>query len=192
MTPLVFATHNAHKAKEIGQMITHQFSIQTLDDIGCVEDIEEYGTTLTENASIKSTYVYKKYKQNCFADDTGLVVPALNGNPGVKSARYAGDAKDDNANMSLLLSNLLNIENRYAYFHTVISLWLNNQEYFFEGKLEGTIGFEKKGSNGFGYDPIFIPLSHTETLAQLTSEEKNRISHRGKAIAQLVLFLNRY
>lgn len=192
MIPLVFATHNKHKAKEIGQMLHQQFNIQTLDEISCTEDIEEYGETLTENASIKSTYVYKKYHQNCFADDTGLIVPALNGSPGVKSARYAGSAKNDDANMDLLLTNLSNIENRYAYFHTVISLWLNEKEYFFEGVLEGTIGFDKKGTNGFGYDPIFIPLSHTKTLAELTSDEKNTISHRGKAIEKLITFLTRY
>lgn len=186
---LIFATNNANKALEIQHLIGNNYIIQTLKDIGCTEDIEETGLTLKENASIKSHYVANHFNVSCFADDTGLVVDALNGKPGVFSARYAGAQKNDNDNMQLLLQNLEGKENRSARFLTVISLLLNETEYFFEGELRGTIITEKRGTNGFGYDPVFMPDGYNNTLAELSLAEKNRISHRAKAFNKLRAFL---
>jgi len=186
---LIFATNNIHKAKEIQQLIGVSFTIKTLHEIGCDDDIVENGKTLKENASIKSNFVFEKYKLNCFADDTGLIVDALNGEPGVYSARYAGEQKNADDNMNLLLKNLKNKAIRKASFVTVISLKINKKEYFFEGELKGEIGFDKKGEKGFGYDPIFIPEGYANTLAELSLEEKNKISHRAIAFNQLRDFL---
>ena len=186
---LIFATNNIHKAKEIQQLIGDSFTIKTLHEIGCDDDIVENGKTLKENASIKSNFVFEKYKLNCFADDTGLIVDALNGEPGVYSARYAGEQKNADDNMNLLLKNLKNKAIRKASFVTVISLKINKKEYFFEGELKGEIGFDKKGEKGFGYDPIFIPEGYANTLAELSLEEKNKISHRAIAFNKLRDFL---
>jgi XTP/dITP diphosphohydrolase len=185
----VFATHNANKASEIQKIVGEQHLIKTLTDIGCNEEIPETGDTLEANASIKSAYVNTQYHLNCFADDTGLEVEALNGEPGVYSARYAGDQKKDAANIELLLQNLKNVENRTAQFRTVISLIMDGKEYLFEGILKGTITYECIGNNGFGYDPIFKPLNSDITLAQMSMEEKNKISHRAKAVSKLIAFL---
>lgn len=187
---LVFATHNKHKAAEINQLLGSSFIIKTLPEIGCTEDIDETGSTLQENASLKSLFIARQYKVNCFADDTGLMVRHLNGEPGVYSARYAGKQKLDADNMDLLLTNLKGVTDRSAYFETCISLRLNGQEYLFRGILNGHITTEKKGTNGFGYDPIFVPEGMRKTLAELTSEEKNNISHRAIATSKLIAFLN--
>jgi XTP/dITP diphosphohydrolase len=186
---LIFATNNKNKAIEIQHLVGDAYSIQTLKDIGCVEDIDENGTTLQENASIKSRYVVDHYHTDCFADDTGLLVESLGGAPGVYSARYAGSQRSDDDNMSLLMKNLEGKESRDARFTTVISLILDKKEYLFEGELRGKIGVEKRGTNGFGYDPIFIPEGYTQTLAELSLTEKNAISHRAKAFLQLREFL---
>lgn len=187
---LVFATNNPNKAKEIQHLIGDMYTIKTLSEIGCDEDIVEDGRTLHENALLKSRFVSKKFLTDCFADDTGLLVEVLNGEPGVYSARYAGEQKNADDNMDLLLKNLSGISNRNASFITVISLIYNGQEYFFEGELKGKIATEKKGSNGFGYDPVFIPNGSNKTLAEFTLEEKNRISHRALAFNKLCDFLN--
>lgn len=189
---LIFATNNDNKAKEIQHLIGNSYTIKILKDIGCTEDIEETGKTLHENASIKSNYVTNHFKINCFADDTGLLVDALNGAPGVYSARYAGEQKNADDNMNLLLKNLLMIENRTAKFVTVISLIIDGEEFFFEGELKGKITTEKRGRNGFGYDPIFVPDSYTKTLAELSLNEKNIISHRAIAFNKLREFLSKY
>ena len=189
---LIFATNNDNKAKEIQHLIGNSYTIKILKDIGCTEDIEETGKTLHENASIKSNYVTNHFKINCFADDTGLLVDALNGAPGVYSARYAGEQKNADDNMNLLLKNLLMIENRTAKFVTVISLIIDGEDFFFEGELKGKITTEKRGRNGFGYDPIFVPDSYTKTLAELSLNEKNIISHRAIAFNKLREFLSKY
>jgi XTP/dITP diphosphohydrolase len=185
---LIFASHNANKAKEIEKKLDSTLSIRTLGELGLHEDITENGLTLTDNAQIKARYVFEKTERNCFADDTGLEVAALGGEPGVHSARYAGDERSDDKNMQLLLNRLEGNLNRRARFVTVICLIWNGGEFLFEGVLDGEIGFEKAGTNGFGYDPLFVPAGYTITLAQMSLEEKNKISHRAKAIEKLKLF----
>ncbi|MEI6596076.1 MAG: RdgB/HAM1 family non-canonical purine NTP pyrophosphatase [Bacteroidota bacterium] len=186
---LIFATNNINKAKELQHLVGDSVTIKTLIEIGCLEEIVENGKTLTENASIKSNYVFNHFNMNCFADDTGLLVESLNGEPGIYSARYAGEQKDAGDNMDLLLKNLSNIKNRRASFMTVISLKINDKEYFFEGELKGEIALEKSGNGGFGYDPIFIPEGYSKSLAELSLDEKNKISHRAKAFNKLKDFL---
>jgi XTP/dITP diphosphohydrolase len=186
---LVFATHNKNKANEIQQLLGEAYEIRTLTDIGCYDEIEETGLTLAENATIKSNFVFNKYGLSCFADDTGLEVSALHGAPGVFSARYAGLQKSDNDNLNLLLKNLEGNSNREARFKTIISCFLDGKETFFEGILEGQIVSEKVGENGFGYDPIFKPNNYNITLAQMTIDEKNKISHRAKATLKFIEFL---
>ena len=186
---ICFATHNSNKLKEV-QEILKQFEIFGLDDIGCKEEIPETGSTLVENSKIKAEYVWQTYKISCFADDTGLEVDALNGAPGVYSARYAGDQKNNSANIELLLKNLKSETIRSARFKTVITLILNGEVHLFEGVVEGNITDELKGNEGFGYDPVFIPDGYDRTFAEMSSDEKNAISHRGRAIAKLVDFLN--
>jgi len=186
---LIFATNNSNKCTEIQAIVGHSFFIKSLAEIGCTDDIIENGKTIKENASIKSHFIYNKYKLNCFADDTGLIVESLNGEPGVKSARYAGEQKNNNDNIQLLLQNLAPKQNKNAYFHTVISLINNGIEYIFEGKLEGEIIQEKRGYNGFGYDPIFIPNGFSKTLAEISMGEKNTISHRAIAFNKLKDYL---
>lgn len=188
-TILVFATHNAHKAQEIQQLVGSQYLIKTLTDIGCMDDIAETGNTLTENAQIKSRFVYEKFGLDCFADDTGLEVDILSGSPGVYSARYAGPQRSDQDNMRLLLKNLEGKSDRKAQFRTVISLIMSGNEMLFEGVLRGVINTTPTGDNGFGYDPIFEPEGTTLTLAQISLEEKNKISHRARAMQQLITYL---
>ena len=187
----VFATNNKHKLEEIKDILGKDFEIVSLDEIGCHEDIPETGLTLEENARQKSSYVVEHYGQNCFADDTGLEVDALNGEPGVHSARYAeGTDHDSEANMRKLLSKMANVKDRTARFRTVISLIINGVEHQFEGRVEGRIATEKHGTEGFGYDPIFIPEGYDKSFAELGEEVKNQISHRARAVKKLAEYLS--
>lgn len=191
MKDLVLATNNPHKVDEIKSKLGNSLSIKTLNELGVYDDIPETAGTLQGNASQKAHFLYDKFGCNCFADDTGLEVEALNGEPGVYSARYAGVDKDSEANMQKLLKNLSGKENRNAHFRTVISLIWEGEEHFFEGIVEGTILTEKHGSEGFGYDPIFQPNGYSKSFAELSMDEKNAISHRGKAVEKLLQFLNK-
>ncbi|VAW28232.1 Nucleoside 5-triphosphatase RdgB (dHAPTP, dITP, XTP-specific) [hydrothermal vent metagenome] len=187
---LCFATNNAHKLSELRQLVGNSIQIKSLQNIGCFADIPETGNTLQANSLLKAVYVKGNYNFNCFADDTGLEVDALNGAPGVYSARYAGEPSNPENNMQLLLQNLKGEGNRAARFKTVITLLLDgNAPLFFEGVCEGKIASDKSGNEGFGYDPIFIPNGFSCTFAEMTAEEKNRISHRGKAVGKLVNYL---
>lgn len=190
MQQLVFATNNRHKLDEVSAKLNGAIHLLTLHDIGCFDDIEETGTTFKANASIKSHYVYAEYKLNCFGDDSGLEIDALNGEPGVYSARYAGTHGNHAANINKVLDNLKGETNRNARFRTVISLIWNGEEHFFEGVVEGTIRQGLSGNGGFGYDPIFEPEGYDITFAEMSMEEKNVISHRAKAMEQLIAFLN--
>ena len=183
---IVFATNNLHKLTEIREIIGDKFKILSLSEIGCNEDIPETASTLEGNAEIKARYVKEHYGYDCFADDTGLEVEALNGAPGVLSARYAGEAHDSQANMDLLLKNMRCEENRNARFRTVIALLVNDELTLIDGIVEGEIMLEREGEGGFGYDPIFKPIESEFTFAQMSSEEKNKISHRGRATAKLI------
>ena len=189
MQQLVFATNNQHKLEEVSAKVQGRFQLLSLDDIGCYDDIEEVGQTFKDNASIKSHHVHNKYKLNCFADDSGLEIDGLNGDPGVHSARYSGKHGDHSANMDKVLAKLGASENRKARFRTVISLIWGNEEHFFEGTVEGTIRHERSGAAGFGYDPIFQPDGYDITFAEMSIDEKNAISHRAKAVDQLIGFL---
>lgn len=191
MQQLVFATNNRHKLDEVSAKLNGAIQLLTLHDIGCYDDIEETGTTFKANASIKSHHVYTEYKLNCFGDDSGLEIDALNGEPGVYSARYAGTHGNHTANISKVLDNLKDETNRKARFRTVISLIWNGEEHFFEGTVEGTIREELSGNGGFGYDPIFEPEGYEITFAEMSMEQKNAISHRAKAMEQLIAFLNK-
>jgi XTP/dITP diphosphohydrolase len=190
MQQLVFATNNRHKLDEVSAKLNGAIQLLTLHDIGCYDDIEETGTTFKANASIKSHHVYAEYKLNCFGDDSGLEIDALNGEPGVYSARYAGTHGNHAANISKVLDNLKDKTNRKARFRTVISLIWNGDEHFFEGTVEGNIRQELSGNGGFGYDPIFEPEGYDITFAEMSMEQKNAISHRAKAMEQLIAFLN--
>jgi XTP/dITP diphosphohydrolase len=187
---LVFATNNLHKLKEVQEMLSNSIEVLSLKDIGCSEDIEETESTLEGNAKLKADYITKKYGFDCFADDTGLEVQALDGEPGVYSARYAGEHGNAEKNMEKLLVELQNKSNRKAKFRTIIALNLTNRQYLFEGICEGEILNKKTGVKGFGYDPIFKPSNALCSFAEMNSEEKNIISHRGIAIQKLVKFLN--
>jgi len=187
---LVFATNNLHKLKEVQEMLSNSIEVLSLKDIGCFEDIEETESTLEGNAKLKADYITEKYGFDCFADDTGLEVEALDGKPGVYSARYAGAHGNAEKNMEKLLNELQNKSNRKAKFRTIIALNLRNKQYLFEGICEGEILNEKTGVKGFGYDPIFKPSNASCSFAEMNSEEKNIISHRGIAIQELVQFLN--
>jgi XTP/dITP diphosphohydrolase len=186
---LVFATNNQHKLMEISKMLDGESIINSLQDIGCNEELPEDRLTLEENASQKAWYLYDKYGFSCFADDTGLEIEALDGEPGVFSARYAGPERDSEANMDKVLKKLSKINNRNARFRTVISLVLNGNETRFEGVVNGTILHERKGGSGFGYDPIFKPDESELAFAEMNLDEKNKISHRARAFVQLVEFL---
>ena len=186
---IVFATGNPNKLKEI-KSATNSFEIVGLKDLGITEEIPETGTTLKENALQKAKYVYDKAGVNCFSDDTGLEIEALDNGPGVYSAMYAGEDCNAEANMQKVLKELYGFSNRKAKFKTVIVLILNDKEYFFEGFVKGGILKEKRGTGGFGYDPIFNPNGYGETFAQMSIELKNKISHRGLAVKKLVAFLN--
>jgi len=186
---LCFATNNAHKLSEVKSLLDGKFQIVSLQEIGCIEELAETTGTISGNSTQKAEYVYTKYKVDCFADDSGLEVAMLNNAPGVDSAIYAGPQRSHDDNINLLLKNLNGIENRKARFITIITLIRSGHQFQFEGILDGQILNEKHGSGGFGYDPIFVPNGFDKTLAQMTMEEKNRISHRAKAIAKLVAFL---
>jgi XTP/dITP diphosphohydrolase len=188
---LVFASNNKNKIKEIQALVPDTIQIISLEAIGCTEDIPETADTIEGNAILKANYITSNYGYNCFADDTGLEVDALNGAPGVYSARYAGEQKDANDNMDKLLSELKDTINRNANFKTVICLNLNGTQQLFTGIIKGTIIDKKIGTNGFGYDPIFIAEGHQKTFAELSLEEKATISHRGIAVAQLIAFLSK-
>ncbi|MEJ6981840.1 non-canonical purine NTP diphosphatase [Pedobacter sp. P351] len=189
MRTLVFATNNQHKLDEVQAMVGNNFELKSLKDIGCVADIPETGSTFEENASQKSSYLFDQFHVDCFSDDSGLEVDALNGEPGVYSAHYAG-SRDTEANMQLVLDKLGANENRKARFRCVISLILEGKEYFFEGTVEGHITTARSGKDGFGYDPIFKPEGYHETFSEMSGDEKNKVSHRGKAMAKLVEFLS--
>lgn len=186
---LVFATNNRHKLDEVAAKTGDKFKLLTLDDIGCTDDIEETGSTFHENASIKSHYIFDHYQLDCFGDDSGLEIDALNGEPGIYSARYAGTHGDHDANIKKVLVNLGDNPNRTARFRTVISLIWKGEEHFFEGTVEGTIRRERSGAEGFGYDPIFQPNGYDITFAEMGMEEKNAISHRAIAMEKLLAFL---
>lgn len=187
---IVFASNNAHKLEEVSSKLPSQYKILSLKDIFGEVDIPETGTTLNENAAIKARYVFERTGKNCFADDTGLEIEALNGEPGVYSARYAGENCTFQDNMDKVLSNLEGKSNRIAKFRTVICLILDGKEYFFEGKVDGEMLTEEHGEKGFGYDPVFRPNGFSESFAQMSLEQKNEISHRGKAVQKLVDFLS--
>ena len=189
MKKLVFATHNAHKLEEIRAIMPENFNIIGLHDIGYHGDIEEDAETLDGNAKIKADFVTNTYHLDCFADDTGLEVDALNGAPGVYSARYAGEGCSYQDNVNKLLKAMESIENRKARFRTVIALNINGKQYLFEGIVNGTIIKEQHGSMGFGYDPIFLPDGFDQTFAEMPLEIKNKISHRGVATKKLINFL---
>ncbi|WP_298553218.1 non-canonical purine NTP diphosphatase [uncultured Parabacteroides sp.] len=187
---LVFATNNLHKLQEITKIAGKDFEIVSLSDINCHDDIPETADTLEGNALQKAHYIKEQYGYDCFADDTGLEVEALDNAPGVYSARYAGSGHDAEANMNKLLSEMQGKKNRKARFRTVIALILDEKEYLFDGIIKGDIIEEKKGSAGFGYDPIFMPEGYTQTFAELGDEIKNNISHRALAVNKLVSFLS--
>ncbi|WP_439181969.1 non-canonical purine NTP diphosphatase [Carboxylicivirga taeanensis] len=186
---LVFATNNQHKLQEIQALLDSKITLLSLKDIRCEDDIPETGETLEANARQKSEYVYKKFDVNCFADDTGLEIEALNGEPGVYSARYAGTDNDAEANMAKVLQCLDGVANRKARFRTVISLIIDGKEFQFVGVVQGTILKNKQGNEGFGYDPIFRPEGYEQSFAEMDIQLKNEISHRGRAIKKLIDFL---
>ena len=187
---IVFATNNPNKLKEIKALVPKHIEIVSLSEIGCNEDIPETGETLEANAFQKVNYVKEHFGYDCFADDSGLEINALNGNPGVYSARYAGPERNADANMAKIITELNGCENRKAQFRTAIALVLNGEEQLFEGKVEGEISLTKLGEKGFGYDPIFVPENETRSFAQMTMQEKGEISHRGKAIRRLINYLS--
>lgn len=189
MREFIFATHNANKVKEILTLLGNKYKIISLDEAGFEEDIPEPYNTLEANARIKSSTIYQQTGQDCFSEDTGLEVKALEGAPGVLSARYAGEHKSARDNIELLLNNMKGQSNRTARFRTVFSLILNGKEYQFEGVCPGTITTEPSGDEGFGYDPVFMPDGADKTFATMTLKEKNKFSHRAKAFRQLVDFL---
>ncbi|MBB5396722.1 non-canonical purine NTP diphosphatase [Mucilaginibacter sp. AK015] len=189
MEQLVFATNNTHKLEEVQAMAGNKIKLLSLNDIGCYDDIAETGSTFNENASLKSHYIYDRYKLNCFGDDSGLEINALGNQPGIYSARYAGTHGNHEANIDKVLKKLHGLTDRSARFRTVISLMWNGAEYFFEGVVEGSIRKERSGTAGFGYDPIFQPDGYDITFAEMSMDEKNRISHRSRAVDLLVAFL---
>lgn len=187
---LVFATHNAHKLDEVRDIVKDNFEIISLTDIGCFDDIEESGSTLEDNARIKARFVKEKYGYDCFGDDSGLEVDALNGAPGVYSARYAGgNGHDSDVNVKKLLHEMEGASDRKAHFRTVIVLLLDGKEYQFDGRVDGTITSIPQGNDGFGYDPVFQPDGFDKTFAQLGMEVKSEISHRARAVKKLCEFL---
>ncbi len=188
-TKLVFATNNKHKLREVSDILKDKIELLSLSDIHCNVDIPETSNTIPGNAKLKAQYVKEHYQLNCFADDTGLEIDALNGAPGVYSARYAGESKDSEANIQKVLKELESKTNRKAQFRTVIALIYNEQEYLFEGIIKGEIIKEKRGNSGFGYDPIFVPEGYNDTFAEMGDEIKNKISHRAIAVEKLCNFL---
>lgn len=186
---LVFATNNDHKLQEAREITAGKFEILSLADIGCHDDIPETAPTLSENALIKARWIHDRYGFDCFADDTGLMVDALDGEPGVYSARYAGPGHDSEANMRKLLENMQGKIDRKAHFSTAVAMIIGDKEYTFEGRVDGTIAETPAGNNGFGYDPVFVADETGRRFAEMTAEEKNRISHRGRAMRKLADFL---
>lgn len=189
---LVFATNNLHKLKEVQEILSDSIELFSLKDIGCFEDVDETETTLEGNAKLKADYITQNYGFDCFADDTGLEVTILNGEPGVLSARYAGEHGNSENNMNKLLSELEGKSSREAQFRTAIVLNLDKNQYLFEGICKGEILHEKSGDGGFGYDPIFSPKNFSKSFAEMSTSQKNAISHRGLAIQKLVAFLKDY
>jgi XTP/dITP diphosphohydrolase len=189
---LVFASNNQYKKREINSLLGNSFTILSLHDINIIEDIPEEEAEIEGNALAKARFVHKATGLNVFADDTGLEIAALNGLPGVHSARFAGENKDSSANIEKVLSMLENAKNREARFRTVIALILDKKEYLFEGIVNGTILREKKGTKGFGYDPVFVPVGKNQTFAEMELSEKNRVSHRARAFEKLKEFLYQY
>jgi len=189
MKKIIFATNNLHKLSEVRALLGSVFEVVSLKELGFEGDIPETGTTLAENASQKSYYIYERYGLDCFADDTGLEVDALDGAPGVYSARYAGEHASYEENVIKLLQELEGKTNRTARFKTVVSLILDGEEFQFEGRVEGRILTQRSGSSGFGYDPVFQPKGYSESFAEMPSDLKNRISHRGRAMQKLFVFL---
>lgn len=186
---LVFATHNEHKLNEVQRMLPKEITLLTLDEIGCFEDIPETSNTIEGNAIQKALYIKEKYGYDTFADDTGLEVVALDNAPGVYSARYAGEAKDNEANIDLLLANMKGKQERQAQFKTIFALCLGEDLHTFEGIVCGEITHERKGEGGFGYDAVFLPEGYANTFAQMSADQKNSISHRGRALQKLSAFL---
>lgn len=189
---LVFATNNPHKLDEVRKIVAGNIEIVSMADINCQDDIPETADTLEGNALLKARYIKNKFGYDCFADDTGLEIEALNNAPGVYSARYAGPGHDAEANMQKLLHEMKGMENRKAHFRTVIALILHGKEYLFEGIVNGTIIGEKRGTDGFGYDPVFVPDTYADTFAELGNDVKNKISHRAEATRKLTAFLSEY
>ena len=187
---LIFATNNAHKLREVAEIVGEKFELLTLRDCGITEDIPEEQPTLEGNALQKARYIYERTGIDCFADDTGLEVDALGGEPGVRSARYATDGHDDEANKRLLLERMEGVELRGAQFRTAVALIMGGKEYLFEGIVRGEITRSAMGDGGFGYDPLFVPEGYSESFAQMSAEQKNAISHRGRAVRALAEFLN--
>lgn len=186
---LVVASNNKHKLEEIKYILADRFELVSMEEIGFIEDIIEDGNTFIENAFIKARTIHQKFNCNCFADDSGLIIEALNNEPGVYSARYAGEPVDHDKNIEKVLVNMQNVSNRNAKFVTVIALILDGKEYYFEGEVLGTIRTERSGNKGFGYDPIFQPNGYDITFAEMTEQEKNAISHRARALAQMEMAL---
>ncbi len=186
---LLFATANSNKAFEIQKIVPEGFEILSLKDINFLEDIPETSSTIEGNALQKTNFIVDRFKIDCFSDDTGLEIEALDGQPGVYSARYAGDEKDPEKNMNLVLEKMKNVHNRNARFKTVIALYFNGTTHLFEGIVNGVIRHERSGQEGFGYDPIFEPTETGKTFAEMSIEEKNKISHRGRAFEKMVQFL---
>ncbi len=189
MREIVFATHNRHKAEEVKAILGDDWKVLTLSDIGCNEEIPETSETLEGNALIKARWVRDRYGKDCFADDTGLMVDSLGGDPGVRSARYAGEDCDSEANIDKLLSSLAGVDNRKAHFSTVVALCHDGEEKIFEGRVDGMISRERHGNGGFGYDPVFIAEESGISFAEMSAEAKNAISHRGRAIRSLASYL---
>ena len=188
---IIFATHNQNKVIELSQLIPKKYNILSLNDIGCVKEIEETGSTLEENAKIKADYVRYKYGLDCFSDDSGLEVDALKGAPGVFSARYAGNQKNNDANIKKIWEKLRGQSSTKATFRSIFHIHFNNKTFSFQGKVDGNLIFEKRGLNGFGYDPIFIPNGYNQTFAELGDVVKNKISHRALATVQFLKLLER-
>ena len=189
---LCFATNNAHKLEEVQALLGDSFTLTTLKEIGCTEEIPETHDTIPENSYEKAEFVWNNYAVNCFADDSGLEVEALNGEPGVHSAYYAGPQRNAEDNMNLLLQKLAGQENLNARFVAVITLMLDGKYYQFDGEIKGKISMEKRGTNGFGYNPVFVPEGHDRTFAEMSMQEKGELSHRARAFAKLEQFLKNY
>ncbi|PIF01962.1 MAG: non-canonical purine NTP pyrophosphatase, RdgB/HAM1 family [Paludibacter sp.] len=189
MKEIIFATHNQHKLEEVQTILKKEYNVIGLNSLNFDEEIEETGTTLEKNAQLKAETIFNKFQINCFADDSGLEIEALNGEPGIFSARYAGEPADSQKNMQKVLDKMQNISNRKAKFRTVIAYKTKEKILFFEGSVEGQILTEKRGNGGFGYDPIFMPKGYDKSFAELSSEEKNRISHRAIAIKKFINYI---